>query len=133
MSDQAQAAADVADPVGLNGVLWKELQAVKPELAGQTAPPPLEETYKSIGRPGQPEPLSAICLSGGGIRSATFNLGVLQHLAHLGILQKFDYLSSVSGGGYIASWLQAWMHHDSKALDQLKEFSRPNAFEPAQL
>ena len=130
MPDQAQAGVDVADPVGLNGVLWKELQAVKPELAGQTAPPPLEETYQRIGRPGQPDPLSAICLSGGGIRSATFNLGVLQHLAHLGILQKFDYLSSVSGGGYIASWLQAWMHHDSEALDQLKEFSRPHAFEP---
>ena len=74
--------------------------------------------------------MSAICLSGGGIRSATFNLGVLQHLAHLGILQRFDYLSSVSGGGYIASWLQAWMHHDKRALDQLQEFSRPNAFEP---
>ena len=94
------------------------------------APPPLEEIYNRIGRPGQQEPLSAICLSGGGIRSATFNLGVLQHLAHLGILQRFDYLSSVSGGGYIASWLQAWMHHDKRALDQLQEFSRPNAFEP---
>ncbi|MGH8238792.1 MAG: patatin-like phospholipase family protein, partial [Steroidobacteraceae bacterium] len=131
MPDQAQAAADVADPVELNGVLWKELQAVKPELTRDTAaPPPLEEIYNRIGRPGQQEPLSAICLSGGGIRSATFNLGVLQHLAHLGILQRFDYLSSVSGGGYIASWLQAWMHHDKRALDQLQEFSRPNAFEP---
>ena len=124
-------ATDVADPVELNGVLWKELQAVKPELTRDTAaPPPLEEIYNRIGRPGQQEPLSAICLSGGGIRSATFNLGVLQHLAHLGILQRFDYLSSVSGGGYIASWLQAWMHHDKRALDQLQEFSRPNAFEP---
>src|SRR2546429_1200481 len=29
----------------------------------------------------KPEPRSALCLSGGGIRSATFNLGVLQGLA----------------------------------------------------
>lgn len=131
MPDPAPAATDVAEPVGLNGVLWNELQAVRPELTQGTAtPPPLEETYRRIGQPGQEAPLSAICLSGGGIRSATFNLGVLQHLAHLGILQRFDYLSSVSGGGYIASWLQAWMHHDPQALDQLKEFSRPNAFEP---
>jgi hypothetical protein len=131
MPDQAQLATDVTDPVELNGVLWKELQAVKPELTRDTATaPPLEKIYDRIGQPGQPEPLSAICLSGGGIRSATFNLGVLQHLAHLGILQRFDYLSSVSGGGYIASWLQAWLHHDTRALDQLKEFSRPNAFEP---
>jgi len=53
--------------------------------------------------------LTAICLSGGGIRSATFNLGVLQALAEKGLLGKFDYLSSVSGGGYIASWLRTWM------------------------
>jgi len=131
MPEQAQTTPEVADPVELNGVLWKELQAIHPQLTRDTAaPPPLEEIYQRIGQPDQPEPLSAICLSGGGIRSATFNLGVLQHLAHLGILQRFDYLSSVSGGGYIASWLQAWMHHDAEALDKLKEFSRPNAFEP---
>src|SRR5690606_26612602 len=61
-----------------------------------------------IGKDGG-ERLSALCLSGGGIRSATFNLGVLQGLARAGILDKFDYLSSVSGGGYIAGWLKAWM------------------------
>ncbi len=53
--------------------------------------------------------LNALCLSGGGIRSATFNLGVLQALAANKLLGQFDYLSSVSGGGYIASWLRTWM------------------------
>ena len=52
--------------------------------------------------------LSALCLSGGGIRSATFALGVMQGLARFGLLGQFHYLSSVSGGGYIASWLTAW-------------------------
>lgn len=52
--------------------------------------------------------LSALCLSGGGIRSATFALGVIQGLARYGLLDKFHYLSSVSGGGYIASWLTTW-------------------------
>jgi hypothetical protein len=77
----------------------------------------LKEIYGRIGEMPEPadgrrphEPLSALCLSGGGIRSATFNLGVLQALARIGLLGKFDYLSSVSGGGYIASWLRAWMH-----------------------
>ena len=51
---------------------------------------------------------SALCISGGGIRSATFALGALQGLAKLGILENFDYLSTVSGGGYIGSWLTAW-------------------------
>ncbi len=45
-----------------------------------------------------------IALSGGGIRSATFNLGVLQGLAERGLLPYVDYLSTVSGGGYIGSW-----------------------------
>lgn len=55
-------------------------------------------------------PITALALSGGGIRSATFNLGVLQALARAGLLHQVDYLSSVSGGGYIAaclSWLRA--------------------------
>src|SRR5262245_29009504 len=53
-----------------------------------------------------PHDLVGLCLSGGGIRSATFNLGVLQALSRLGVLERFDYLSTVSGGGYIGSW---WM------------------------
>jgi hypothetical protein len=55
---------------------------------------------------------SALCISGGGIRSATFALGALQGLADLGILENFDYLSTVSGGGYIGSWLTAWKERE---------------------
>jgi hypothetical protein len=46
-----------------------------------------------------------VCLSGGGIRSATFNLGILQGLTQRGLLPFIDYLSTVSGGGYIGTWL----------------------------
>jgi len=56
-------------------------------------------------------PRAALCISGGGIRSATFGLGVLQGLARLGVLGQFDYLSTVSGGGYIGSWLSSWIYH----------------------
>lgn len=49
--------------------------------------------------------LVGLALSGGGIRSATFNLGVLQHLQELDLLRDVDYLSTVSGGGYIGAWL----------------------------
>jgi len=45
--------------------------------------------------------LVGLAFSGGGIRSATFNLGALQALAELKLLSRFDYLSTVSGGGYI--------------------------------
>lgn len=47
-----------------------------------------------------------IALSGGGIRSATINLGFLKTLNKYGILQKADYLSTVSGGGYTNAYVQ---------------------------
>ncbi len=47
-----------------------------------------------------------IALSGGGIRSATINLGILKTLNKYGILQKADYLSTVSGGGFIHAYVQ---------------------------
>jgi hypothetical protein len=67
---------------------------------------------------------TALCLSGGGIRSASFGLGVLQALAmhprrsdgegavsrpQKSLLAQFNYLSTVSGGGYIGSWFSAWV------------------------
>ena len=51
-----------------------------------------------------------LAFSGGGIRSATFNLGVLQAFAERKVLRRIDYLSTVSGGGYIGSWLVSWIH-----------------------
>lgn len=83
---------------------------------------------------------AALCCSGGGIRSATFCLGVIQALAMIAqpkpqagtgtpgtgaptklskaesaeesLLSRFHYLSTVSGGGYIGSWLSAWRHRN---------------------
>jgi Patatin-like phospholipase len=66
---------------------------------------------------------TALCLSGGGIRSASFALGVIEALAvnprpqasqqaqdgSQSLLRQFHYLSTVSGGGYIGSWLSAWI------------------------
>ena len=48
-------------------------------------------------------PTVGLALSGGGIRSATFCLGLLRGLAQRGVLRRFDYLSTVSGGGYIGA------------------------------
>lgn len=46
-----------------------------------------------------------LALSGGGIRSATLALGVLQALAGKQLLKRIDLLSTVSGGGYAGSFL----------------------------
>lgn len=51
-----------------------------------------------------------VALSGGGIRSATFCLGVFQALAACRLVRKVDFLSSVSGGGYFGSFLGAWIN-----------------------
>ena len=70
----------------------------------------LKRLYKRIHQDAKAgRPRSALCISGGGIRSATFALGVLQELARRGILERFDYLSTVSGGGYIGSWLSSYV------------------------
>ncbi|WP_314144174.1 patatin-like phospholipase family protein [Buttiauxella noackiae] len=50
-------------------------------------------------------PTCGLALSGGGIRSATFSLGVIRALAKNGLLTRFDYLSTVSGGGYVGGML----------------------------
>ncbi len=67
-----------------------------------------EDVYDVADR----QSLVGLGLSGGGIRSATFSLGVLQAFAALGMLEHIDYLSSVSGGGYIHQFLAAWILRD---------------------
>lgn len=57
--------------------------------------------------------LTGLAISGGGIRSASFALGVLQGLAKNDILRHTDYLSTVSGGGYIGASL-TWFNYLNK-------------------
>ncbi|MEJ2790542.1 MULTISPECIES: hypothetical protein [unclassified Pseudoxanthomonas] len=62
-------------------------------------------------------PLWGLALSGGGIRSATYCLGVLQALAKREMLGAFHYCSTVSGGGYIGGFLQAMLDKHKKDPD----------------
>jgi hypothetical protein len=64
-----------------------------------------------------PRDLTGLALSGGGIRSATFNLGVLQALHRGRLLGDFDYLSTVSGGGYLGGWWSAWLARAKRPKD----------------
>lgn len=66
--------------------------------------------------------LVGLALSGGGIRSAIFSLGVMQRLARNGWMEKIDYLSTVSGGGYIGSSLTWFLHNQSSGKDGDTEF-----------
>jgi hypothetical protein len=81
---------------------------------------------RAAGDGGGP-PRTALCLSGGGIRSATFGLGVVQGLARLGLLERFDFLSTVSGGGYLGGWLTGWIHrHPAGAPGISAELAQPS-------
>ncbi len=62
--------------------------------------------------PSTADGLVGLALSGGGIRSAAFNLGVLQALHRRGVLHRVDYLSTVSGGGWIGAAFQALLASD---------------------
>lgn len=87
--------------------------------------------------------LVGLCLSGGGIRSASFNLGILQVLSELKLkdgkaefirfdkdgrcqcgeptlLDRMDYLSTVSGGGYVGSCLSANATKSEDGLNALR-------------
>src|SRR5580704_3377211 len=84
---------------------------------------------------------AAICCSGGGIRSATFCLGVVQALAGYDVktkqwtstiapenslLGRLHYLSTVSGGGYFGSWLSSWRAREDFAKVLANLTSRPS-------
>jgi len=105
--------AQLASVTGYTPSLWlldRELEQVAKRRKKLTieaeVPPatPASNAYQRAAKSG----LIGLCFSGGGIRSASFNLGVLQALAELDLLKYVDYLSSVSGGGYIHQWLAAW-------------------------
>lgn len=73
---------------------WKSLQSFKRE----------QEWYG-------PSPNLCLALSGGGVRSGTFGVGVLHGLSKAGFLDKVKIISAVSGGAYAASALYAQYHH----------------------
>jgi|GEM_PF-1718109 len=109
--------------------------APSPQPAAPTSAPaafsPSRASLASTSAPAVALPHGPIglALSGGGIRSATFSLGVLQALGKAGRLASFDYLSTVSGGGYIGSWLSAWIHRSNLAHVQ-SELGRSGSASP---
>ncbi len=100
-------------PSCLSEVLAEEYQALRSGSSYAPSDPSASESVRLAELfhkvHSQKTPFSALCISGGGIRSATFALGALQSMADHGLLTEFDYLSTVSGGGYVGSWLTAWI------------------------
>src|SRR5206468_9619113 len=65
-------------------------------------------------------PHVGVALSGGGIRSATFCLGLFQALAEKKLVRRIDFLSTVSGGGYFGSFLGAAFSRENADADKVE-------------
>ena len=87
-----------------------ECRRLNPSFTPPSADAPNGARQARLNQAAFEEGHTALCLSGGGIRSASFSVGVLQGLAQRGLIQGFDYLSTVSGGGFAGGWLSAWLH-----------------------
>lgn len=108
MSAVPQALEALPDPIA-------RVQALSPDSAGAVPPgaktdSTLEEAehlcrWRRVAGIDPGAATAGLALSGGGIRSATLGLGILEGLRDRKLLPRFDYLSSVSGGGYIMGWL----------------------------
>src|SRR5215471_20652735 len=104
--------------IELPDVLLQEAKAIHPDKKASSG------SYEELLRLGS----TALCISGGGIRSASFSQGVIEALAchprpdaanlhpeqtvasaQDSLLAQFNYLSTVSGGGYVGGWLSAWV------------------------
>jgi hypothetical protein len=104
---------------GLAEVREQELAyVVKRQMPGDDGQLPKKEIVA--------ERLIGLAFSGGGIRSATTNLGIAQALSRMGILRLVDYLSTVSGGGYIGGCLTSFLsvnHDHQKNAGDAKQFA----------
>ncbi len=118
----------MSECLGLSRVLHAEYNHLYPEAP---LPPEIADDLPKVIAALHAKERSALCLSGGGIRSATFALGVIQGLAGLGrsaadsVLAKLDYLSTVSGGGYIGSWLSGWAERKGGIQPVVEELRTP--------
>lgn len=114
-------------PKGWNQIVAFELDIEPDTSAGKDVEPKDEpdETIsdsKWVTKP--PKDICGLALSGGGIRSSTFNLGLLQGLNKYGILNFLDYVSTVSGGGYVGGFWTAWRSRKNNSGDTI--FPRQN-------
>ena len=79
-----------------------ELEAIGKRRAGNKCP---ELVVGKNTSPTTAHDLTGLALSGGGMRAASFSLGVLQALNAKDVIKRIDYLSTVSGGGYVGTMM----------------------------
>ena len=114
--------SDEPNPVNFSDVRSRELEEIVKRRREAKVPLEKDESGQSKS-PGND--LVGLSLSGGGVRSAAFNLGFLQSLYQRGVLRHVDYMSTVSGGGYVGSSLSSLALHPETEF----EWKRDNSAE----
>jgi hypothetical protein len=128
------------DPVGeCDEATWNMLNAQAGSVFGETwqfeidalrhgpVPNDVSPVRDNLAAEAHLHHFAGLAFSGGGIRSATFNLGMLQALAELRMLRDFDYLSTVSGGGYIGGWLTKWLKRQDGNVSDIEQALTPGS------
>jgi hypothetical protein len=92
-------------------IFSRELEDVarRRKVVGLPAAPPGKKTADN---------LAGLAFSGGGVRSASFNLGLIQSFFQHGLLRHLDYLATISGGGYIGTYLSTLLRRSGARMDQ---------------
>ena len=117
---------------------WTKTKPPSPPSREPESSAPVTDPNAVRMRP-RPIPCTAVglALSGGGIRSAAFSLGALQALDYHRVIDRTDYLSTVSGGGYAGACMTACMSqnggkfpfggaldgHDNDLIGHLRNYS----------
>lgn len=79
-------------------------------------PLPIEETERASGAAG---PRIGLCLSGGGFRAAFFHLGTVRYLEEIGIMERVEAISTVSGGSIVGAYYLVEMERRLRAQPDL--------------
>lgn len=117
--------AALADCTAYTPAKWLLEKELAARSSGQDPTKPTWDGKGDVYDAANRAQLAGLAFSGGGIRSATFSLGVLQALASRDELTRFDYLSTVSGGGYIHQWLASWIYNQPGQIDEVQKLLKP--------
>lgn len=107
---------DIENDVG-NAILAAEHAHILERRKAMALPDPPTSQVVEEAKKSEVTDAFGLALSGGGIRSATFCLGVVQALHKRGLFRQVDYLSTVSGGGYLGTFLTSYLGHEEKPGD----------------
>ena len=96
----------------IDKVIEKEMEYIRKHRAVNETQHPKDTEDDRVKK------LWGLCISGGGIRSATLGLGAIQKMMREGVFKYFDYISTVSGGGFIGACMSSLLSSPTIAEDE---------------